>query len=108
MPTRAPHPCATPGCPELVRQGSHCPGHESTRRQKDPQQAAFYRTSYWTKVSKHVRRQRPICEDCHRLPSKVVDHHDGDWRNNSPENLRALCTDCNASKTARQHRAKVR
>lgn len=107
-PTRAPHPCATPGCPTLVTSSSYCSAHEATRRAKDPEQAGFYRTSYWTRLSKLVRRMRPVCEECKARPSKVTDHIDGDWRNCAPENLRALCRDCNATKTAKQHREKAR
>lgn len=108
MPTRPPHPCAAPGCPVLVTSGSHCQAHESTRRHKDEAQARFYRSSYWTRLSKLIRKQRPVCEECRSQPSKVVDHHDGNYRNCSSENLRALCVQCNATKTAKQHRGKAR
>lgn len=107
-PTRPPHPCAKPGCPTLVTTGSYCTEHEATRRHKDPEQACFYRSSHWTKLSKLIRKQRPVCESCRSKPSQFVDHVDGDWRNNAPENHAALCRDCNATKTAKQHRGKVR
>lgn len=107
-PTRAPHPCATSGCPELVVHGSHCPGHEATRRQKDPEQERFYGSARWKAIRALVRRQQPICRICHVNPTSVIDHRDGDWKNNDLSNLRGLCTSCNASHTARQHRAKAR
>lgn len=106
-PTRPPHPCAKPGCGKLVTGRSHCDEHEATRRRKDPEQVRFYRSSFWTRLSRMVRRMRPVCEECRSKPSKVVDHMDGDYRNCAPTNLRALCVQCNATKTAKQHRGKV-
>ena len=104
---RAAHPCAAPGCPTLVHQGSYCTTHEETRRHTDPEQARFYRTARWKKLSKRIRTMRPVCEGCHVRPSKVTDHADGDYTNNADDNLQALCVDCNATKTAKQHRRKV-
>ena len=106
MSTRALHPCATPGCATLVR-ASYCPEHEATRRHVDPEQARFYRSSWWTKRSKAYRSQHPVCEACSARPSKFTDHRDGDWQNNAWENYQALCVACNRTKTAKQHRSKV-
>lgn len=107
-PSRPAHPCARPGCPKLVTGASYCPEHEQTRRQKSPEQKRFYSSRSWRRTSELIRKQRPVCESCRAKPSKVVDHVNGDWQDNRPENLQALCTDCNATKTARQHRAKAR
>lgn len=104
--SRAPRICITPGCPNLVP----CPVHTVTqdqRREKDPEQARFYRSSRWTRLSKLVRAQEPICRLCERRPSTNVDHIDGDWRNNERANLRALCSSCERTRTGKQHRAKA-
>lgn len=109
MPTRAPHPCATPSCPALITKGSHCPEHErkqSDRRDRDPAQAAFYSSARWTKLSRWVRARDPVCKVCNRTPSTQADHVDNDWRNNSPENWQGICRTCHAEKSGREHAAK--
>jgi 5-methylcytosine-specific restriction endonuclease McrA len=75
---------------------------------KDTAQAQFYGSTGWKRLREYVRGQEPVCQLCGRRPSTNVDHIDGDWRNNSRANLRALCTPCERSHTARQHGAKAR
>lgn len=109
--SRAAHVCAFPRCPTIVVGQTRCPEHTITRTQrqaKDPAQAKFYASSRWRAISLMVRREEPFCRLCKRARSRMTDHIDQDWRNCARENLRALCHECNASLTAKQHRAKVR
>jgi 5-methylcytosine-specific restriction enzyme A len=97
-------PCTEPGCATLVKRG-RCSDH-LVERPKNPDQQRFYGSTRWKALRTLVKKQEPICRMCRRKPTKVADHIDGDWRNNARENLRGLCTDCNAEHTARQHQAK--
>lgn len=52
----------------------------------------------------HVQHKQETCEECgffakHRIQLDV-DHVDGDRTNNDPSNLRTLCKNCHAYKTA--------
>lgn len=107
-PIRPGRPCAAPHCSAIVFNTSHCPTHETTRRRKDPEQVKFYNSTRWKKLRAIVRAQEPICRICKVNPSTNVDHIDGDWQHNERENLRALCSTCEPSRTARQHRARAR
>jgi len=57
----------------------------------------------WTKVSRLVRRQEPVCRRCKNQLATMVDHiiplKQGGARLNL-ENLQPLCTGCHAIKTA--------
>lgn len=85
-----------------------------TPRQKRSKEAQkyrkFYRLSRWTKLSKTIRADEPLCRICLSKgisnPSQVVDHiipHKGNedlfW---SSENLQAICKRCHDRKSARE------
>ena len=109
MPTRAPKPCAWPGCPELIY-SIYCPTHErASERRRGSAHARGY-TYRWHKASRAFLELRPLCADPYGLhgeipaPAEVVDHvvpHRGDERlfwdrgNSQP-----LCRSCHSRKTA--------
>lgn len=107
-PARAARICSAPGCGVIVERG-RCPAHlvkQEARREREPEQRAFYNSTAWKKLRALVRAQEPWCRICTVNPTTNVDHIDGEWRHNERENLRGLCTSCERSRTGRQHRAR--
>lgn len=121
MPTSAPHPCGTPGCPELVRGRAHCPAHEKKReRQRGNFRERGYSYARWDGPSglrlAQLRKQ-PLCEPCAAktppevTPADTVDHRIA-WQSGATEaerlqlrddanNLVSMCSSCHGKKTAR-------
>lgn len=107
MPMAAPHPCATPGCRELVPRGrARCNAHERMRAARDRERrgSAHERgyTARWQRYRLTFLAQHPLCAECERagriVPATVVDHvvpHKGDealfWDH---ANHRPLCKPC--------------
>lgn len=83
------------------RKGKPIGYRESPRT--DVEAVAIRRSSKWTRLSKQIRRERPICEECLKKggalkPSQEV-HHIIKVRSNpnlafDPANLMALCREC--------------
>jgi|688.fasta_scaffold34929_16 5-methylcytosine-specific restriction protein A len=109
MPTSPPRWCArcsrahSGACPALVaaRRGANRPPDnrpDSTARGYD---------WTWERLSRMIRRERPICEHCGVAPSRMVDHivplRAGGARLDLA-NLQALCLPCHASKTRSERR----
>jgi 5-methylcytosine-specific restriction enzyme A len=69
---------------------------------RPPNHNAYYKTARWIALSRHIRRTRPLCEDCKRAPSQQVDHRIPRSRGGTddPSNLRAVCLECHGRKTA--------
>lgn len=100
--------CPHPGCGTITN-GRLCIEHSKLKRKdKDPEQRAFYGSAGWKKKSLEKRTRNPICEVCRDAFSVSVDHIDGNWRNNEDSNLRAVCTNCHDTKSGREHVAKSR
>ena len=109
MPTSPPRWCArccrahSGACPALLaaRRGQQRPPDnrpDSTARGYD---------ATWEKLSRMIRRERPICEHCQVAPSRMVDHivplRAGGARLELG-NLQALCLSCHAAKTRSERR----
>jgi len=109
MPTSPPRWCArcnrahSGACPALIaaRRGANRPPDnrpDSTARGYD---------WTWERLSRMIRRERPICEHCGVAPSRMVDHivplRAGGARLEI-ENLQALCLPCHAAKTLSERR----
>lgn len=118
MPNRPRHPCAHPGCPELVEYGKkYCDKHEPLHadEKKDQRKGGAAGRGYgwrWQKASKAFLRAHPLCAECLRhgryTKAEVVDHivpHRGDmklfW---DRDNWQPLCKACHDRKTAREDR----
>lgn len=110
VPTRAPRWCSTPGCSANALPGqAKCGPHAKTarvlprRRRRTRDQRAPYDTAHQRR-SRRARRRQPWCTACGAKASDVqlvLDHIDGDPRNNAPSNHQVLCVSCHATKTNR-------
>lgn len=109
MPTSPPRWCArcnrahSGACPALIaaRRGQQRPPDnrpDSTARGYD---------WTWERLSRMIRRERPLCEHCGVAPSRMVDHivplRAGGARLDLA-NLQALCLTCHAAKTRSERR----
>jgi len=105
MPTTPPRWC--PRC--RAAHSAVCPlviaARRDRQRQPDtrPDSTARGYDATWERLSKMLRRERPVCELCQVRPSRLVDHivplRAGGARLEI-ENLQALCIACHARKTA--------
>lgn len=111
MPRRAPRLCNNPGCGQFQVSGSsYCTEHTKKRRQEwqnaKPRPSSTKRGygREWRKIRERVLSEQPICifcMDAGRLTAaNVVDHIDGNSRNNDRANLRSLCAPCHSRRTA--------
>lgn len=108
MPRKPKHPCAHPGCPELVEAGERfCEKHakeaarDYERYGRDPQARKRY-GSAWRKIRGQYIKAHPLCEECLKdgraVPATEVHHRLplADGGDNSPANLEALCKHCHS------------
>ena len=109
MPRTPDHPCAHPGCPELVPRGKkYCEKHKAMHPEEVRSAASRGYTAAWRKASKaFLRDVHPLCRECLKegryVKATVVDHivpHRGDpnlfWDRN---NWQGLCKRCHDKKT---------
>jgi len=110
MPKRPPRPCAVPGCPELVYEGSRCDKHRLQRPPDNRPNAT--RRGYgfaWQKKRKAWLEKHPWCVDLYgihheqKVKAIIVDHivplRQGG--RDDETNYQSLCVTCNNRKTAR-------
>ena len=86
MPFRPKHPCAHPGCPELVESGQkYCEVHKLLHPEESRSTSARGYGRAWQKASKLFLSAHPLCVMCaaegRYVKATVVDHirpHRGD------------------------------
>jgi len=113
MPWAPKHPCATPGCPALVKPGQpRCPGHTRQHEQQDRARrgnsTARGYDEQWRQLRAEYARAHPWCEACAldglRVAVAIVDHRQPIRRGGArldPRNLESLCRSHHGKKTAR-------
>lgn len=119
MPRSAPKPCAEPGCPQLVYDGSRCDEHRreysrdrsrtrfNSANQADKALDDFYKGAAWVRLRRWWIRRNPLCVRCEErgvvTPGRVVDHiverRDDPSRSLDATNLQTLCHRCHTIKT---------
>lgn len=101
--------CKISHCTAIVEDATYCEIHARSKPKRQRRFFAsddFYNSTPWRKVSKIIRRERPICEFCHSELSDVVDHFyerrmpHGEFYELHDSNLNALCHSCHNRKTA--------
>lgn len=108
MPQKPPHPCAFPGCPNLIRSGQYCMEHEKQiARAYDAGRGSASSRGYgskWRGVRGAYLARHPICADPFGVHGAVVVlatqvHHIKPRReggSDADENLKALCAACHS------------
>ncbi len=102
-----PRPCSKHPQVLLVRKG-RCPLCITHKREKDRERGTAASRGYdsrWRKIRLQVLADEPLCRFHHDkgeiVSAEVVDHIDGNSRNNSRDNLRPLCKQCHDQRTGR-------
>ena len=105
MPPKAKHPCAYPGCPNVIREGRYCPDHKTVagraynKYQRSPDHNKIYGRN-WRTIRNVYIAKHPLCEVCLKTGRLVpVDevHHIVPPENggsHAEENLVSLCKSC--------------
>ena len=101
MPYKPKHPCAHPGCPELVPYGEkYCEKHKKMHPEEVRSAASRGYGSRWNKARKMYLAAHPLCEQCLKEGRYVAVeevHHIvplADGGSNDESNLMSLCRSC--------------
>lgn len=101
---RAPHPCASPGCPGLVTVGRYCDrcaGSAPVDYERERGSAAARGYGHrWRKFRRIYLRRHPFCVQCGEMATDVdhiVPRRQGGG--DEEDNLQALCHACHSRKT---------
>ncbi|MCZ7414301.1 holin [Streptomyces sp. WMMC897] len=111
MPSRAPRPCTTPGCPGTpVPPSAKClPCQGRARRPRPSAHAQGYTAEHRRRFRAAVLDRDPVCVLCGQAPSVHADHWPMTKRElraqgldeHDPERGRGLCASCHSSETAK-------
>lgn len=112
-------PCRAYGCPHLVPYGVRfCDIHKQLEielavkefkpKRIDEKQKRFYNSSFWKRTREFALAREALCRSCGKNIATDVDHIDGNYLNNKPENLQSLCHSCHSKKTNKHDRGGFR
>lgn len=109
MPQRPLHPCASPGCAELVSR-RFCEAHAKRAAQDlDARRGTATERGYnatWSRARAMKLANNPLCERCEArgvLERAVLVHHkDRNPRNNQASNHESLCSACHDAEHANE------
>jgi 5-methylcytosine-specific restriction protein A len=122
MPSKGMSVCKKTGCSKLINKPGYCEPHTIEEqpyrrldRNKTPEQKKFYSSSRWTKTSRQVRKDNPLCEECKKngktQKSEMVHHEPSREelikRGLSPYDtnfLHALCKRCHEAEHRRNRK----
>lgn len=107
MPLKAKHPCAYPGCPNLIREGRYCELHKTIagREYNKTSRLPDHNKTYgrrWHTVRDLYLSKHPLCERCFEagrlVPADLVHHirPTAEGGGNEDSNLMSLCSSCHA------------
>src|SRR5512139_2244251 len=112
MPYRAGHPCAAPGCANLVQSGAYCTEHQPVVKREDDRPTAHERGygATWRVIRLAHLRREPVCRDqYHEHPEQMILATDVDHiiprsmgGSDRDDNLQSLCHTCHSKKTVMQ------
>ena len=101
MPTLFAGGCIEPRCPERATHRGRChPHYLAYERSRGTSTQRGYGAA-WRKVRDAYIRKHPVCEECRRARSFIVDHQVSKRRGGTDDesNLKAMCLACHNRKT---------
>ena len=116
MPYKSPRQCSYPGCPNVTR-GRYCAEHKTIANReyyehgRDPSTKGRF-DARWRKTRALFLSKHPLCAHCLEsgfyVPATEVHHIKpiSEGRDDSEENLMALCKSCHSRITLAENRVK--